>query len=125
MDDPTARLGVALRFPTRYQKFVSPFFAGAYDNLGRSGCELSRPSSQLPQDGRYHLFRLGTIRVLSPCYVYYNSWHYRTWLPTLGLEPERREIWISARFDGPAYVKGSNAESQVLYDGLFLVKPED
>lgn len=125
VDDAAAMYGTAVRFPAGNQKFDPPrFFAGAYDALGRDGCELKLESGQIPADGKYHLLRLGTIRVLSPAYVYFNSWHYRTWLPTIGIEPEKREIWISAKFDGPAFVPGSSAENSISYDGMFIVKIE-
>ena len=125
VDDADAMYGTAVRFPADNQRFDPPrFFAGAYDALGRDGCELKLESGQIPADGKYHLLRLGTIRVLSPAYAYFNSWHYRTWLPTIGIEPEKREIWISAKFDGPAFVPGSSAENSISYDGMFLVKIE-
>ncbi len=125
VDDADAMYGTAVRFPADKQKFDPPrFFAGAYDALGHDGCELKLEYGQIPADGKYHLLRLGTIRVLSPAYVYFNSWNYRTWLPTIGIEPEKREVWISAKFEGPAFIPGSTAENGISYDGMFIVKPD-
>ena len=123
VEDGDAAFGCAVAFPPAKQSLKPPFFAGGYNALDRKGCEATLGADRIPQDGKYHLIRLGTLRVRSPSYVYYNSWHYRTWLSTEGLDGEEREIWISAKFLGPGYVGGSTGKSEVRYDRIFLVEP--
>ena len=124
VDDQDSAVGVARIFPSEHQSFKPPFFAGAYDHLGRKGCEITLTAERIPQDEKFHVFRLGTIRVLSPAYAYYNSWHYRSWLSTVGIGGDEREIWLSAKFTGPAYVKGSTQPNGVRYERVFYVTPE-
>ena len=124
VEDPDSALGIAVTYPATHQKLKPPFFAGAYDSLGRRGCEITLKAEEIPQDEKYHVYRLGTIRVLSPAYAYYNSWHYRSWLSTVGVEGEEREIWLSVKFTGPSYVKGSRQPDGVRYERVFYVTPE-
>ena len=92
--------------------------------MGKKGCEITLTAEQIPQDEKFHVYKLGTIRVLSPAYAYYNSWHYRSWLSTVGIGGEEREIWLSVKFTGPAYVKGSTQPNGVRYERVFYVTPE-
>ncbi len=123
VEDPDSVTGYASVFPAERQKLEPPFFAGAWDSLGKCGCELKLGAEEIPQDEKFHAYKLGNVRMLSPGYIYFNSWHYRTWLQTLGTEPEIREVWISVKFTGPNYAKGSTKPNQILYERVFLVKP--
>jgi len=124
VEDADSVVGLARIYPSRHQKLKPPFFAGAYDHLGKKGCEITLTADQIPQDEQFHVYKLGTIRVLSPAYAYFNSWHYRSWLSTVGIEGEEREIWLSVKFTGPAYVKGSTQPDGVRYERVFYVTPE-
>ena len=84
---------------------------------------IQNTKTDTSKDEKFHVFKLGAVRMQSPGYIYLNSWHYRTWLQTLGADPEVREVWLSVKFTGPKYVKGSKSPNRVSYERVFLVKP--
>ena len=124
VDDSEAAAGVAVRFPIPQKNHKLPFIAGAYGNLDRIVSERKLSAEEIPQDGRYHAIRLGEIAVVSPARVYFDwTWQWSTWLPTMGAPGEKREVWASVKFLGPAYVKGSTGESEVRFERIFFVTP--
>lgn len=124
VDDPEAAAGVAVRFPIPQKNHKLPFIAGAYGNLDRIVSECKLSAEEIPQDGKYHAIRLGEIAVVSPARVYFDwTWRWSTWLPTMGAPGEKREVWASVKFLGPAYVKGAAGESEVRFERIFFVAP--
>ena len=96
----------------------------AYDNKAVVFSECKLSAEEIPQDGKYHAIRLGEIAVVSPARVYFDwTWRWSTWLPTMGAPGEKREVWASVKFLGPAYVKGAAGESEVRFERIFFVKP--
>ena len=123
VEDADSATGYASVFPAARQKLGPPFFAGAWNGIVKNGCELKLEASEIPQDEKFHAFKLGETKMACPGYFYFNSWHYRVWMQTLGIEPEMREVWLSVKFTGPNFVKGSTKPNQILYERIFFVKP--
>ena len=120
--DEDAICGTA-RFNPNY-KHVSPTYdIGFYNGQTKSGNGLQFGKEDIPQDEKYHLYKLGKALILAPIYIRYdNTWHYRQWLSSIGILGEPREIWVSMKFTGPLYVPGSKNKNMVLFDRILLVK---
>ncbi|MBQ9336823.1 MAG: DUF4838 domain-containing protein [Lentisphaeria bacterium] len=84
-----------------------------------------------PADEKYHWYRIGVISIDSGAYIH------ASWAPKLllkdfytatpgadGKDPNKYEVWISIRFQGPGYVPGSQKETGMFVDrGLLVRKP--
>ncbi|MBE6371446.1 MAG: DUF4838 domain-containing protein [Lentisphaerae bacterium] len=113
------------RFNPKY-KHKYPYNIGYFNGRKRIGGSISFNPEDIPQDEKFHLYRLGKARIIAPIYVRYDStWHYRQWLSTIGILGEDRDIWVSMKFTGPFYVKGSKNKNMVLFDRIMLVKDLD
>jgi hypothetical protein len=53
------------------------------------------------------------MEMISPHYVYLNGWHHRVWIPSVGLPPDKRDVWINARV---------TEDGALRFDRIFLVK---
>ena len=106
----------------------TPVPCEVYDlTAGKSLAKGSIPFAPEAADGKYRWYRLFTAR-LSPHAGFYAS---RSWYPNwdLGWYADRDneaglvaeyEFWVSARFQGPAYVAGSGDENAVVFDRVLL-----
>ena len=73
--------------------------------------------------GKFHLYRVGRSALLKDFYVWFDpTWRYRCWEKTIGIVPEEWDVWVSAKFTGPAFVEGSTEENRVFFDCLLFVK---
>lgn len=119
--DPDAVCGTA--FKNRVIKHQIPFVMGIYFSPTKRGQNLHFTPADIPQDEKFHLYKIGNELITRPLYIYYDySWTFRTYLPHIGIIPEKRDVWISIKFTGPMYVKGSKAENAILFDRVLLVK---
>ena len=119
--DPDAVCGTARHNP-KYKHEKPTYSIGFYNAQLRSGNGLHFTPENTPQDEKFHLYRLGRTRIITPLYIHYdNLWHYRQELSTIGILGEEREIWVSMKFAGPLYVQGSKSKNQVLFDRVLLV----
>jgi hypothetical protein len=122
--DPDAVCGMAIRNPKLPQTL--PFKLGFYSTALRTGSGLEFLKQDIPQDEKFHLYKLGRIRILAQLYVYYDKlWEFRTYLPTIGILGEERDIWVSMKFQGKPWVEGSQKPGMVLIDRLLLVKDDN
>ena len=106
----------------------TPVPCEVYDlTAGKSLAKGSFSFAPEAADGKYRWYRLFTAR-LSPHAGFYAS---RSWYPNwdLGWYADRDneaglvadyEFWVSARFQGPAYVAGSGDENAVVFDRVLL-----
>jgi len=121
VEDPKAAAGTSFRIEDREMKL--PYEFGMYHNQRKEGDSVCLYREDIPQDGEFHCYRVGTAVIQQPLYVFFHgSWRPRTYLRTLGIIPETRDVWISARFQGPTFVEGSTEPHGVFIDRMFLVK---
>lgn len=121
VDDPDAVCGVAKMNP-KY-KHGNSYNFGFYNSRLSKGDGITIAKEDIPQDEKYHLYKLGKALIMRPLNIIHDStWHYRTRIPTISIIPHEREIWISAKFQGPNYVAGSKKPNAVLFDRIMLVK---
>ena len=121
VDDPKAAAGTSFKIVDK--EFDFPYGFGMYHNQRREGDNISLYPEDIPQDGEFHPYRIGRAVIQQPLYVFFHkSWNPRTYLPTLGIIPEERDVWVSARFQGPTFVKGSTDPDGVFIDRMYLVK---
>ncbi len=119
--DPDAVCGTA-RFNPKYRHKGS-YSIGFYNSRRKNGNSHQFVREDFPQDEKFHLYRLGKTLVMAPVYIRYDdTWRFRQWLSTIGILGEVREIWVSMKFTGPLYVKGSKNKNRVLFDRVLLVK---
>ena len=121
--DPEAAVGIAAyNRVTDVTRF--PFEMGFYcRQMGKSDVvKLNR--ADIPQDEKYHLYRLGAGRTPVSGRLYFDyTWAFMMWLPCFGTPAEEREFWATVKFTGPAFVTGSTAPNRALIDRVFIVKP--
>ena len=121
VEDPLAAAGTAFTVTDKEMKL--PYEFGMYHNQRKEGDSICLYKEDIPQDGKYHCYRIGTAVIQQPLYVFFNgAWNPRTYLRTLGIIPETRDVWVSARFQGPVFVDGSTEPDGVFIDRMFLVK---
>lgn len=77
------------------------------------------------RESGYHWYRLGQVTVAPEGYVYMS----RGWLPQLSVShPElvgrNFDIWVSARFEGPAFRPGDTVPNAQYIDRVVLLVPE-
>ena len=85
---------------------------------------------KVPQDEKYHWYRLpGKLELKPRSYFWGHGWAIQAntshlFLPTDGnpLDNTWTELWFSAKFTGPAYVKGSKRENAIWVDMAVLVR---
>lgn len=119
--DPDAVCGMAIRNPKA--PMTLPWSMGFYSVALREGNSIRLLQEDIPTDEKFHWYNLGKTLILAPLYIHYDkAWHFRGWLSSIGILGERREIWISAKFQGKNFVKGSTKPNAVLFDRMLLVK---
>jgi hypothetical protein len=65
----------------------------------------------VPEDGKYHLVKIGTIPLTAESGVRLGDM--LSWIPPLSVKVERREFWVSVKAEKDRY----------LYERLFIVRP--
>lgn len=130
VSDPEATCGVACRLGPRAGApdfHDRPLAMGLYDAAGRKfGPALTLKPEDVPQDGKYHLYKLGSFAVGERTYVWFHwSWLLQVYLTRAYQPPAERtlEVYASVKVTGPAYVKGSTAENAVWVDRVLLAEP--
>ena len=105
--------------------YLFPFITGFYNPVSKEkgGLTFNTPTD-VPQDEKYHLYKIGRATIMCPLYLYYYAWAFRGYLTTLGIIPEERDIWLSIKFQGPTFVPGSTKENAILIDRAFEVKED-
>ena len=85
-------------------------------------------SPEIPQNEKYDLLRLGRITLTPNCVFF----AHRTWAIQLDLDRYFRsganntfDIYVSIKFEGPAYVRNSVRENRISIDRVLLVSAEN
>ena len=108
----------------------SGFTAGYYNPHTKQHAAIMKPLpiDLIPQDEKYHFYRLGKVTLAPRGYFYaHASWRLQWY--THGLfSPDGDNdyiAYISLKAVGPAYVKGSTQKTSSIYsDRLLLVRPK-
>lgn len=102
---------------------------GIYDYASRDS--ISRDLRKIiPNDEKYHWYKIGTYNIRQGSFVWIYYWRClcplgSVWQPDDGMPGLNVwEIWVSLKFTGPAYVKGSKQPDRIWWDQVLLVKPE-
>lgn len=135
--DPEAGGGKALRLGnTGADAHAADPVFGLYDQQRKEyGPTLTIAKADLPQDGKHHLYKVGRWRILPGTRL----WGHKSWMmgcldieyayspPGADATPNANdwEVWVSAKFTGPAYIRGSQDKENGYYlDRVILVRPE-
>ena len=117
--------GVNKTLPGEYSRFKTTYFRlGNHGSPGRVDLLLK----SVPPDEKYHWFRLpGSITLTALSYFWGHGWAIQAktshWYILADGDPEDNtwdEVWMSAKFTGPAYVPGSVKENAVWVDMVVL-----
>ena len=81
---------------------------------------------QIPLDEKYHFYNIGLVDL----HIASLFWMHRTWFIQQDMSKYFRRgkdnkfnIYVSVKFTGPAYVKGSTKENAISIDRFLLVRP--
>ena len=127
--DPQAAGGKALQYtgegPKDHQR---PLGFGVYDRPRRVfGPSMKLKGPDVPQDEQYHWYKVGRFAVTDGTLL----WAHWTWLLSVDLDrvydpaerDHQRDIWVSLKITGPAYVKDSKQPNAVFLDRVLVIKP--
>ena len=131
MADPESSLGRAAVFKPENIKFHKiPLKLGLFD--GATKRQLSTTISDFPQDEKYHWFKIGNFKLGTNTKIWLTEfWHVTllfkdTFISADGVKeednPNNYEFWVSLKFQGPAYVKGSQKPNSISLDRAFLAR---
>jgi hypothetical protein len=98
----------------------------------RSTGRVALPLRQVPQDEKYHWFRIpGAIELKPVSDFWAHGWaiqastnHWFTLTNGDPLDNTYDQVWFSAKFTGPAYVKGSTKENAIFVDMAVITRGE-
>ena len=84
----------------------------------------------IPQDGKYHLYRIGKSKLTANSQLILHwSWWLNQSSPSNVFDPieanARYEIWVSVKFTGKPYVKGSNEPGAIWLDRILFVEESE
>ena len=105
-------------FPTRF---------GVHDPTTKKDIAFDIP--KIPADEKYHWYKVGTFEVGPGTYVHGFFWLMKADISSVyGLADgvadfNKWEVWVSAKYTGPAYVKGSTKPNQIFWDQVILKRP--
>ena len=111
--------------PTRHKDFT-PLDFGVYDSKTKSSLH-KHFEGKIPADEKYHWYRLGQFDLGRHSFVWGFFWATRCDLSNFyrvadGVRNANVwDVWVSAKFTGPAYVPGSKKKNEVYWDQVMLV----
>ena len=80
---------------------------------------------KIPQDEKYHFVNVGNVEL----HVASLFWMHRQWFIQQDFskffkrgENNKYDVWVSVKFTGPAYVKGSTKENAISIDRFILAQ---
>lgn len=132
VDDPGSPVGRAKRLPLPLNQPQGPPVFGTYDVASKTyGPKLV--ITNVPQDGQYHIYKLGrwTINSIKSHIYAHGSWGIGVQLGPYFDQPagpadNTYDIYVSAKFTGPAFIKGSSdTENGFWLDRVLLIRAND
>ena len=143
VDDPDSATGKALKSANKEPAYhgVNKMLPGpdkfktTHFQLGNHKAEgrVSLTLTEVPQDEKYHWFRMpGKIELRQKSYFWGQGWAIQAdtshWYMLTDGSPEDNtwdEIWFSAKFTGPAYVKDSKKENAIYVDMVAAIRSKN
>ena len=128
VDDPDAAGGKAWRLGKGPDfQHSAPLHFGVHDQARKvEGPRVLLPFDEMPQDGKYHWYKIGRFPVTNQVMVWLPAAWYLSADLTRAYDPAASDhtcdIWISLKVNGPAYVKGSQETSSVSFDRVTVVR---
>jgi hypothetical protein len=130
--DPEASDGKAMRVSRTDLEYhqKDPVFGVHDPNRKKTLSSLIIRKPEIPQDGKYHWYKLGRCGIWPGTYLYgHDQWRIQLALDRVYVQDDNPDgnqwdVWVSAKFTGPAYVSGSTeAESGFYVDCVVLAPP--
>ena len=134
VDDTDSPVGKAMTAPpSRKHDMTTPFSGlfptrfGVFEPSTKKGIDFDVP--KIPADEKYHWYKVGVFEVGPGTYVHGFIWTMRADISGVYGSPDglpdfnKWEVWVSAKYTGPAYVAGSTKPNQVFWDQVVLVRP--
>ena len=131
-DHPASDMANSIAYlPSDQKKHKLPFPMGLYDRPSKKSLASSRLVPAAP-DEKYHWYKLGKIKLGKDTIIWgSSSWFMSIYLKDFyvsddgvdeKVNPNVCEVWISVRFSGPAYNKGSKNPNGVYVDKIVLAR---
>lgn len=126
IDAPDAAGGRAVALKSKRERGILQF--GYYDATNKKQVHtITIPKNQVPQDEKFHFYRIGKITLSPKGYIWaHSSWEIQKQMDpyynNIGLSNDY-EAFISIKAQGPAYVPGSKKENAVMVDRILLIRP--
>ncbi len=114
--------------PTKDNKWnhSKPITIGLYDKGSKR--EFQRTIKDIPQDEKYHWYKIGNFDFGPDTFLWLYGWYMRCQLQDVYVPADGKEkvniweTWVSLKFTGPAYVKASDQKDAVYMDQVIIVK---
>ena len=121
--DPDSSSEICLSWiPGKGGVFKLPTRIGIYDQETKKsvGGLLLK---EVKQNEKFNWYRIGTGTIGKKTLLYITDWHICIRFDKLWKEnaSNKYEFWLSAKFQGPAYVKGSQKENAYIIDRAVLI----
>ena len=121
--DADSCLGLSCKLGAKANHSRKPEF-GIYDPVTRK-LVMRRIFEEYPQDEKFHLLKVGSAPITGALPYVFAHWSWRfvfrmgTYTPDLAEQDV--DMWVSAKLQGPAYVKDSTKENLFAVDYILLV----
>lgn len=98
-------------------------FAVYSDSQKKNLAESVLRKHKIPQDEKYHFYKIGTAALDQSCMIWTADWLIQHKLDKLFVHGEKSNytFWISLKLQGPAYVKGSKLHNAVRCDRIIAI----
>lgn len=114
------------------KSFAGGYYPNSFGIYSRSDKRsASTIQTDVPQDEKYHWYKINAFDFGPNTYLWGFYWRFNVNLSSAYTTADGLpgcniwESWISVKYTGPAYVKGSKQKNGVFLDRVILVKPED
>ncbi|MBQ7178400.1 MAG: DUF4838 domain-containing protein, partial [Victivallales bacterium] len=124
--DADSCMGYSRKLDAKVNHSRKPEF-GIYNPVARK-MVMRKILEAYPEDEKFHLHKIGTAPISSELPYIFAHWTWRftfrigNYTPDMAEQPV--EMWVSAKLQGPAYVKGSNKPNLFAVDYILFVSGE-
>lgn len=124
--DPDSSQPFSVRWISPRAEYKFPVTVGVY---GRNSKQSSSRAIYSVEDEKYHWYKIGEFTLDPSSLIYAQDWcigmelkDFYTLADGTAINPNKYDVWVSMKMQGPAYVKGSTRENGVFMDRAVLVK---
>ena len=122
-EDTESPCGIAMRMEVNADPYFAPPFAAGYYDTGNEKT-LIEHNIDISQGSGYHFYYVGKLKIPEKGVVFLSrSWRIQLDTTRGELVGKEYDIWFSARFTGPRYMKGETGPDFVFVDRIILVEP--